>query len=280
MINQIYRYADSRQELSQFMDQALAAWPYPYETNMIETRLGKTHVFTAGEKSKPALLLLHGAQSNLLSWGGDIPQYIADYYVVAPDIPGEAGKSDAVRLQWNNDDAVNWLNELLDGLGITVATIIGMSLGGYYAMRFAADFPQKVKKLVLIAPGGIVKPGIKLFITALKYSGKGMKDPEKARKMVFGDAQVHPMAVEFFMLTQKHMQPRIKPLPLIQDKTLRGIRAPMLFILGENDALFDAKKAARRIASVVPNAQTVTIPQGGHGLITQSGNIIKFLKEG
>ena len=280
MNKQVYRYEESQRELSQFMDNALAAWPYPYKTAIIETRLGKTHVFTAGDQEKPALLLLHGAQSNLLSWGGDIPQYLADYYVIAPDIPGEAGKSDPVLMHYNNDDAVNWLNDLLDALGVHEATIIGMSLGGYYAMRYASAYPQKVKKLALIAPGGIVKPGIKLFFTALKYSGKSMKDPERAKKMVFGDAEVHPMAVQFFMLTQKHMKPRINPLPLIHDKTLQGILAPMLFILGENDALFSAKKAAQRIAAAVPKAKTVVIPQGGHGLIMQAENIVQFLKEG
>jgi pimeloyl-ACP methyl ester carboxylesterase len=277
--DKIYRQVNSREELIQFMDGALSGWPYPYETRMVDTRVGQTHVFTAGDKSKPALLLLHGSQSNLLSWGGDIPQYLGEYDIIAPDIPGEAGKSAPVRLSWKNDDAINWLADLLDAQGIAEVSIVGMSLGGFYAMRFAAAVPQRVKKLALIAPGGIVPISKKILFDALKNS-RAMQDPEKAKKVLFGDAEAHPAVVQYFLLMQKHMRPRLERLPLLSEGELKRISAPMLFILGENDRLFDAKKMQRRIAEANINAEVSLILQGGHGIMQQTECIARFLKEG
>jgi pimeloyl-ACP methyl ester carboxylesterase len=55
----------------------------------IPTRFGDTRAMTAGRKGNPALVLLHGSASNILGWGAAILAYMRDFYVIAPDIPGE-----------------------------------------------------------------------------------------------------------------------------------------------------------------------------------------------
>ena len=130
MNGSIYKTAGSRDALSGFEDSILAMMPYPYETRTVETCAGDTHVVTAGEKEKPALVLLHGAASNLLSFGGDIPRYMGDHFVVAVDIVGEAGKSAPLRPSWHDDAYVRWLSDVLDGLQIKTADVVRAVSGG------------------------------------------------------------------------------------------------------------------------------------------------------
>lgn len=49
-------------------DAVLAHWPVPYETCRVPTRHGDTFAIASGDKSAPALILLHGAASNAVSW--------------------------------------------------------------------------------------------------------------------------------------------------------------------------------------------------------------------
>ncbi len=64
-----YRTEHSRDILLVFYEGVVGRWSFPHKSAMVQTRLGETHVITAGDGSKPALVLLHGAASNILGWG-------------------------------------------------------------------------------------------------------------------------------------------------------------------------------------------------------------------
>jgi pimeloyl-ACP methyl ester carboxylesterase len=100
----IYKTARSRDELLDFYDSVVSKWSFPFEQVPVPTRFGETNVITAGKWDNPALVLIHGSASNILSWGGAIPAYLKDFYVIVPDIPGEVGRSAPIRPSWGNDD--------------------------------------------------------------------------------------------------------------------------------------------------------------------------------
>src|SRR5512137_1980983 len=96
----IYRTVEGRGILLGFYDGVISRWVFRHENADIPTRFGETRVVTAGRRGNPALLLLHGSASNVLGWAGAMPAYMNDFYVIAPDILGEAGRSAAVRPSW------------------------------------------------------------------------------------------------------------------------------------------------------------------------------------
>jgi pimeloyl-ACP methyl ester carboxylesterase len=86
--NTLYRSDAGRREVMAFYDGALASWPLPHDDPMVKTRYGDTFVIASGEKSSPALVLLHGASSNAVSWVGEVETYAQRFRVYAVDIIG------------------------------------------------------------------------------------------------------------------------------------------------------------------------------------------------
>ena len=103
-----------------------------------------------GAREAPVLLLVHGGRDQKRSWDA-LAQHLADQYqVIAYDLRGH-GQSD-----WVSDgdygvmDHVYDLASLVEHLQLDTFTLIGHSLGGNIALRFAGLFPEKPSKLVAI----------------------------------------------------------------------------------------------------------------------------------
>ncbi|MGI6004336.1 MAG: alpha/beta fold hydrolase [Christensenellales bacterium] len=116
----------------------------------------RIHCLTAGESSRPPVMLLHGGgiDSATLSWGDAIAPLSEIAQVFAPDLPGY-GLSDTPDIQYTTDFYIQFLSRLLDALHLDKISLVGLSMGGAISLGFTLRFPDRVKKLVLAAPGGI-----------------------------------------------------------------------------------------------------------------------------
>lgn len=106
------------------------------------------------EGSGEVILLLHGIAGSSQTWRSVIRPLSRRYRVVAPDLLGH-GSSTKPRSDYSLGALSVMVRDLLDGLGITRATIVGHSLGGGVAMQFVYQHPDYVRRLVLIASGGL-----------------------------------------------------------------------------------------------------------------------------
>ncbi len=79
----------------------------------------------------------------------------AGYRVIVPDLPGFGYSSKPTGIDYTTDFFVTHLVGLLDAIGVERCALVGNSLGGGVAIRTALDHPERVDKLVLMAPGGI-----------------------------------------------------------------------------------------------------------------------------
>ena len=197
----IYKAPAGEQAVMAGSDRMLAQWPESTESLWIDTRHGRAHVLARGRREAPALVLFHGAGSNGLAWGADVPEFERHFRVYAVEAaPGEPGRSSQQRIPWEGDGIVEWLDDLLDGLGADAAgsgagtpgapsdsgtsprrvrsvpaamgaatpvLVGGISQGGYIALRLATARPQRVKALVLLAPGGVTPVRPAFFARAL-----------------------------------------------------------------------------------------------------------------
>ncbi len=121
------------------------------------------------EGSGEAILLVHGIAGSSQTWRSVIGPLSRKYRVVAPDLLGH-GNSTKPRSDYSLGAMSVLVRDILDGLGITRATIVGHSLGGGVAMQFVYQHPEYVQRLVLIASGGL-GPDVGLMLRLASLPG-------------------------------------------------------------------------------------------------------------
>ncbi|HVI90267.1 MAG TPA: alpha/beta hydrolase [Dongiaceae bacterium] len=102
------------------------------------------------DKSKPAILLLHGAGLDHSVWSLQA-RYLAHHgcSVIAPDLPGH-GRSGGAPLS-SIAEWAQWCGALLDALGIETCALAGHSMGALIALHMGATQPARLRSLCLIA---------------------------------------------------------------------------------------------------------------------------------
>jgi pimeloyl-ACP methyl ester carboxylesterase len=108
------------------------------------------HYLDWGNDDAPLLLLIHGMRDHARSWDWTARALHENWHIVAADLRGHGDS------QWSPDGAYIFPYHLLDlanliaALGHTPLTIVGHSYGGNVAARYAAMFPEHVRKLVMV----------------------------------------------------------------------------------------------------------------------------------
>lgn len=118
----------------------------------------RLHYHEAGTEHDETVVLLHGGGPGASAWSNfaaNIGEFAKKFHVIAMDQPG-FGRSDkpTEHPQYFTHSA-NALHGLLDELGLGRVHVIGNSLGGGAAVRFALDYPDRAGRLVLMGPGGL-----------------------------------------------------------------------------------------------------------------------------
>ncbi len=105
---------------------------------------------TEADREKPPLVLVHGGRDHARSWDWTAEILSQDYHVVAMDHRGH-GDSDWVSDgNYNVNDMVYDLAQLIHQLGRGPVTIVSHSMGGNVSLRYTGMFPDMVTKLVAI----------------------------------------------------------------------------------------------------------------------------------
>jgi pimeloyl-ACP methyl ester carboxylesterase len=266
-------------------DAALKLWPVPYEQLDIPTRFGMTHVVAAGPKHAPALVLLHGYMATSVMWAPNVADFVRSYRVYAIDIMGQPSKSIPGEPIRTEADYVAWLTETFDALHLDRASLAGMSYGGRVALIFAVAAPERLTKLVLLPPGGLL-PLVRQFAL------RGMLMtffPTRASVNSFmhwagftdaPGADATPV-LDLIYLGQKHF--RMPPETLrvaanatnpLSDDDLRALQVPVLLLIGEDEVLYDARMALARADRLIPDFEGDLIPHCRHDMCFSQSQIV------
>ncbi|XOB46520.1 MAG: alpha/beta fold hydrolase [Candidatus Nealsonbacteria bacterium] len=126
----------------------------------------KTNFKVAGQG--PAILILHGWGGSSFSWLKVQKLLTAkSYKVICPDFPG-FGKSKTPKEPWSITDYVRWTVDFMKSQKLDRFFLLGHSFGGRVAIKFAVEFPEKVKALILCDTAGIKRePNLKTKIVFL-----------------------------------------------------------------------------------------------------------------
>ena len=118
----------------------------------------KLHYHEAGVGNDQTIVLLHGGGPGAASWTNwarNIGVLAQRFHVLAVDQPGYGLSDKRPQHPQFNRYAAQALKGLFDRLGLGRTALVGNSLGGGTAVRFALDYPDLAGRLVLMGPGGL-----------------------------------------------------------------------------------------------------------------------------
>ena len=188
-------------------------------------------------------------------------------------------------------DMARDLKEAMDRLGIEKADLCGVSMGGMIAQHFAADFPDRVNRLVLAVtcprPNPILEESIEEWVSLARQGDAAG----------FMESNVRRMYSDAYYQKNKWLTPIVGALtkPKSYDRffiqaraclthdafgRLEQISAPTLVIGGEQDKALGVQ-ASCDLAEAIPNARLKIYPQWGHGVYEEAPDfnqtVLQFL---
>ena len=238
----------------------------------------RLHIRDTGQGDATPVLLLHGFGSSLHTWEDWARLMEAERRVIRLDLPGFGLTGADPSGDYSDQRAAALLAGLLDTLGIARVDVVGSSMGGRIAWRFAAERPDRVRRLVLMAPDGFASrgftydrpAGVPLMMRALPYTlplpllrggiAPAYADPRTLTPEVlerYRDMMIAP-GVRRAILDRMATQVLVPPEPI-----LRRIEAPVLLLWGEADRMVPAPHAAD-YARELRMSRTVVLPGLGH----------------
>ncbi len=141
---------------------AMEEWPYPFPVHFLPlevegqpVRMAYMDVSALDAGTRGTVLLLHGKNFSAAYWEATIRALAqAGFRVIAPDQIG-FGKSGKPDVHYSFDFLAANTARLLDALGIARVAVVGHSMGGMLAVRFARSYPQRTSRLILENPIGL-----------------------------------------------------------------------------------------------------------------------------
>lgn len=145
-----------------------------------------------GEQHDETLVLLHGNMSSGVHYQPLLSGLAKSLHVIAPDLRGFGDSSYETPIETIHDLAED-LKQFLDGLDLNEVHLGGWSAGGTVALRFAADYQNQVKSLILIASGSY--KGFPIYEKDAQYQPIMGKQYSSKEAMATDPVQVVPVAM-------------------------------------------------------------------------------------
>jgi pimeloyl-ACP methyl ester carboxylesterase len=143
-------------------DAELTAFPYPFPVHYLELTSQQRTIKMAYLDVAPVkpnghtVVLLHGKNFGASYWEPTI-RYLTErgYRVIAPDQIGFGKSSKPADYHYSFQQLAINTSAVLDAAGVAQVSVVGHSMGGMLATRFALMFPQRVERLALVNPIGL-----------------------------------------------------------------------------------------------------------------------------
>ena len=264
----------------------LKRWSVPYEELDIPTRFGVTHVIVTGPKDAPPLVLLHGYMATSVMWAPNIAAWSREWRVYAIDVMGQPSKSVPDEPINGASDYVAWLTATLDGLHLGRVSLLGMSFGGWLALKYAVATPGRIQQLVLLSPGGIL-PMVRQFAfrgmlmtffpsrltvnSFMKWAGftntPGERDAGPLLHLMY-------LGIKHFRMPADTVRANASAANPLSDDELRSLHMPVLLLIGDGEVICDSWDASARAGRLIPKLEGDLIPGCRHDMCLSQHRIV------
>lgn len=230
------------------------------------------------------LMLLHGGgpgAGGLTNYSRNLEALGARYRVIVPDLPGYGGSSKEPIPGPRFAAYADAMLGLLDGLGIAKAHVVGNSLGGGTAIKMALEAPQRLGKLILMGPAGLVSAYSRIPTEGARlifeyYGGEG---PTREKLERFIRLMIYDGSNLTDALLEERFQASIAPdvlaspplgrgqIPILEelwrDPRLATLGTETLVLWGRDDRV-NPLATAEILMNQLPNARMVSFTKCGH----------------
>ncbi|WP_315837296.1 alpha/beta hydrolase [Bradyrhizobium prioriisuperbiae] len=219
-------------------------------------------MYTAGEG--PPLLFLHGAGT---FHGFEFAaKWAENFRVLVPYHPG-FGESDDDPAMLDMHDYVMHYVELLDMLGVGKVNLVGFSLGGYLAARFATEHSHRVIKLALIGPAGLrdtEHPAVDvLAVPPEQLPGLLVSNFEVIKRYLPEKPDLDFIAARYRETTTVARLLWERPWDRKLPRQLHRLKMPTLLLWGEDDKIIPSQQA-KLWKTFIPGADIQIVKGAGH----------------
>ena len=218
------------------------------------------HYYCAGRRGTP-IVLIHGLGSSSEIWAVLMLLLNKEFLVYAPDLPG-FGRTPLAPEGTNIQTHVLYLKRFLDSLGYPRVTLVGNSLGGWIATRFAVEYPERVERLYLLNSAGLRRENMHSpYVedrTEAKTSIKQMLGYSLPVPGFVLDALIRNAQSPAYTGFIRGYDPREE-----LDAVLTDVEAPTTIIWGEDDNLLPMI-CAYDFHQGISNSELVILPRTGH----------------
>ncbi|MBX3252330.1 MAG: alpha/beta hydrolase [Myxococcales bacterium] len=266
----MFKNAEARVRMASWYDRFHARIPSPTASRVVQTRFGDTHVLVGGPDDAPPVVVLHGALASSAHALVELAPLLERFRLHAVDVIGQSVKSADARPRVDNDDYGHWLADVLDGLELSCARVVGISWGGFASIRLAAAHPARIEKLALLVPAGLVgSPAWDGWVRVGWPMTKYVLFPSEARLRAFmknllttpDDREWVGFLGDAFRAYNLSM----KVPALARPEDLSAFTAPTLVLAADRDASFPGAALLQRAREVFPNlAESELIPNCNH----------------
>jgi len=285
-------------------DATLSQYEYPYPVRYLGLNLENQKVKMAymdvpavsKNANAPVVMLLHGKNFFGAYWKNTINFLTQQgFRVIVPDQVG-FGKSDKPSLHYSFHQLAANTKKLLDTLGVKQVNVVGHSMGGMLATRFALLYPETTQKLILENPIGLedyrqlvpFQPLDKAYATELKTTEESIRKYFQSYfpkwQLQYDEwvrvpgAQTRSKDYPKVALASAQTYDMIYQQPVVHE--FPNVKVPALLIIGQADRTVVGKglikdkevltragqypTLGKKTAAAIPNAKLVEIPNVGH----------------
>ena len=261
-----------------------AKWARP-PSQFVEIDGVRMHYRDEGEG--PVVVLLHANYSSLFMWEPWVAALRDRYRVIRLDLPAHGLTGPEPSGNYTLERIQQLFEKFVDEKGLERFTVVGTSIGGTVAMRYTADHPDRIERLVLISPGSL-EPRI-----------RGRTTPANVPRAADLLGYILPKSFTRFMLTNDYGDPervsdavvdewyemwmregnRLAMLNLlrqyvsggVEDK-IRAVSVPVLLIWGEKNKRVPLALAyeTKNLLVNSPEIRLEVLPGIGHMLVQEA----------
>lgn len=274
----IYKSEEGAAQVEAKVRELLRLWPLEKNELQLETRHGRTNVTACGQPGNPPLLLFHPENINSVYWLDQVQTYAHSHRVYAVDIPGEPGRSASLQPKLRGPAWQEWIEDIFDQLNIHRAALVGASFGAWLCLKFACSCPERVERLALIAPPGIVRR--RRSRSRIVGSASTLMGP-LGRSLIFRSqlkkSGLDPRMKDILALSQRKLKSRPAQMPRFSDRDLGQLYCPVLLVVGGRDAFFNTDRLVLRAVKTMPQVEINYRNREGHFVSEFTREIDRFL---
>lgn len=248
------------------------------------------HYLDWGEAGRPPLLLLHGLSANAHTWDDYARELRGRFQVLALDQRGHGDSAWSPEAAYSTFDFMADLAVCADALGLPPLTIIGSSMGGRNALAYAACYPDRVARLVVVDIGPARDPEapptppdpnreeapmtFASFDEAVAWMQQiyPTRSPELCRHRVYYNTRVLPdgrLGWKWDPALYARMRTGEDLWPLMPE-----VRCPTLLLRGEQSTVL-TRRTAERMVATLPRCRLVEVPEVGHNIFTDRPDVFQ-----